>query len=100
VADEASHYLERLSTELDTTTTPAVPLDVRPTSPAPQRNAVKPEAIPMEAKSLLATWVLTEPSERPSVGNRNELLAAEFGVSTRTIRRWATAADEWADAIA
>jgi hypothetical protein len=94
VADEASHYLERLSTELDATTTPAVPLDVRPVSPAPSRNEVKPESVPDRAKVYLAAWSLTEPGRRPTATDRNTLLATEFGVSTRTVRRWATALDE------
>jgi hypothetical protein len=93
VADEAQSYLDRLSTELDASTTPAHPIEVNPVSPAPRTSEVKPEAIPAEAKIMLAHWSLTGPDRRPTATDRNELLAAEFGVSTRTVRRWAKSID-------
>jgi hypothetical protein len=88
VADEATHYLERLAGTLDNSTTAA-----HPVSPAPMTNTVKPESVPEDARQALLAWALAEPAERPSAKDRNEILAAEHGVSTRTVRRWATALD-------
>jgi hypothetical protein len=88
VADEATHYLERLAGTLDNSTTAA-----HPVSPAPMTNTVKPESVPGDAKVFLTSWALADEALRPSAKDRNEILAAEFGVSTRTIRRWAGALD-------
>jgi hypothetical protein len=89
LADEATSYLERLAGELDSATTAA-----HPVSPAPMSNTVKPESIPGAAKDALFAWALADEVTRPTAKDRNELLAAEFGVSTRTVRRWATALGE------
>jgi hypothetical protein len=89
VADEAQHYLDRLSTELDTTTTPATPVQaVRVSS-----NEVRPDSVPAAAVDYLMTWraAFAGGQDVPSPGQVDTLLATEFGVQPRTVRRWRTA---------
>jgi hypothetical protein len=87
LADEAQHYLARLSTVLDASTTPATPVQaIRPAS-----NEVKPESIPADAVDYLSTWKATDPNVRPAAGQVDMLLASELGVQPRTVRRWRTA---------
>ncbi len=89
IADEASDYLARLSADLDSTTTPAHPLqveNVRPVSPAGPRAAVKLESIPAEARLLWVAWLSSE--DRPSLTDACEVMAGAFDCSSRTARRW------------
>lgn len=83
------HWLERLSSDLDSTTTPAVPVSGIPVSPAAASNrTAKSESIPADAQIYLAAWLHSDPSERPTAKDVDALLAGEFGRSTRTTRRW------------
>jgi hypothetical protein len=83
LADEATSYLERLSGELESGTTAAYPV-----SPAPMTNTVKPESIPEDARDAIWAWHFALVAERPTAKVRDVLLAEEYGVSTRTARRW------------
>lgn len=83
VADEAQHYLARLSATLDSTTTAA-----HPVSPAPLSNAVKPESVPADAADLIMAWATADPTERPAVGQADQLVAAAMSREPRTARRW------------
>lgn len=87
VADEAQHYLDRLSAELDATTTPAHPIEVNPVSPAPRSNEIKPESVPAGAAEMIYAWAASGPL-RPTPGDADALVAGAHGVSTRTARRW------------
>jgi hypothetical protein len=87
VADEAQHYLDRVARDLDPSTTPATPVQaVRFSS-----NEVRPDSVPADAQAYLGAWMLTDASDRPSPGQVDTLLASEFGVQPRTVRRWRTA---------
>jgi len=89
VADEAQHYLDRLSTELDPSTTPATPVQaVRFSS-----NEVRPDSVPTDAVDYLTAWKDASLAglATPSPGQVDTLLATEFGVQPRTVRRWRTA---------
>jgi len=89
LADEAQHYLDRLSTELDPSTTPATPVQaVRVSS-----NEVRPDSVPADAVDYLMTWraALAGGQDVPSPGQVDTLLATEFNVQPRTVRRWRTA---------
>jgi hypothetical protein len=90
IADEATSYLERLAGTLDSETTPAHPIDVRPVS-APPSNAVKPESVPADAADLIMAWMIADLGARPTQTQVNEALAAQFEVSPRTARRWVSA---------
>jgi hypothetical protein len=89
VADEAQHYLDRLANDLDTTTTPAVPVRATRVS----SNEVRPDSVPVDAQAYLSIWASAtqEGRDTPSPGQVDTLLAAEFGVQPRTVRRWRTA---------
>jgi hypothetical protein len=89
VADEAQHYLDRLANDLDSTTTPATPVQaVRVSS-----NEVRPDSVPVDAVDYLMTWraALAGGQDVPSPGQVDTLLATEFNVQPRTVRRWRTA---------
>lgn len=83
VADEVQSYLDRLSAELDSTTTVAHPI-----SPAPMSNAVRPESVPADAADLIMAWATADPAERPAVGQADQLVAAAMSREPRTARRW------------
>jgi hypothetical protein len=85
LADEAQSYLDRLGAELDATTTAA-----HPVSPAPLTNTVKPESVPDEAARLILAWGVADRAVRPREGQADALIAAEFGVTPRSARRWRT----------
>jgi hypothetical protein len=93
VADEARTWLDTLAETTSGETTAAFPV-----SPAPMSNTVKPEAVPAEAREALEMWTAASPAERPTAKVRNEILASAHNVSTRTIRRWASALGESATA--
>jgi len=83
LAQEAEHYLSRLSRELDSTTTPAVPVvtaELPQRRPAPRAKAPEPELT-----EVLTAWDAAGRPMRP--GEVDRLLAAYYGVSERTIRR-------------
>lgn len=64
---------------------------IAPVSPAPalaRSNEVKPESVPAEAAALSLAWERTAKADRPTAADRNALLAAAYGVSPRTARRW------------
>lgn len=89
VADEAQSYLDRLSTELDSSTTMAAPVSGIPVSPAAASNRVaKPETIPAGVRDLILAWINAPESERPAASQVDAFLAAECTVSPRTARRW------------
>lgn len=87
--DTLPSWLDGLADRVDSTTTPAVPLDIIPVSGAGRgSNEIKPESVPAEARDALLAWRDSTSLDRPSPGQRNELVAAAYGVSTRTARRW------------
>jgi hypothetical protein len=81
---EDRHYLDRLAVELDS----PEPVSAVPVSPAPRSNEVKPESVPADAADLILAWTQSDPATRPSAGDVDILLAAEFVRQPRTIRRW------------
>lgn len=85
LAGEAQHYLDRLSAELDASTTPAALI---PVSPAPRSNEIKPESVPADAADMIMTWAKADAAERPAHGQVDAIVAGAHGVSTRTARRW------------
>ncbi len=83
---------DRLDTVLDDSTTPAMPVDIRPLSPAgPAAPRVSPERVPDTAVAMLQAWTDADPTVRPSLGQVDALIAADHGVATRTARGWRTA---------
>jgi hypothetical protein len=89
--DEATGYLDRLATELDSTTTPAAPMDVHPVSGPPalaRSNEVKPETVPDEIAFWIKAWEATDSPDRMKLKDLYEWLAGETGRSVRTIRRY------------
>lgn len=93
--DADQSYLDRLATELDS----PEPVSAVPVSPAPRSSEVRPESVPADAAGLIMAWmdtpngVMVEDSGRvsfgrPRAGHVDEILAPEFGVTPRTIRRW------------
>jgi hypothetical protein len=87
VADEATHYLERLAGELDASTTPAAPIEVTSVGPAvPAR--VRPESVPETARELIQAWASAPAKDRPRAGQADEAVAAVHSVSPRTARGW------------
>lgn len=80
LASETEHWLDRLAGQLDTSTTPPVPV----VSGEPAKRA----KLTAEQDDEL-TWLVSAAAESGaySTGQINELLAGWFGVSTRTIRR-------------
>lgn len=84
VADEAQHYLSRLATELDSSTTPAAPIEVNSTTPA----RVRPESVPDTARELIQAWAQAPAKDRPRPGQADEAVAVVHNVSTRTARGW------------
>jgi len=98
VADEASDWLAGLATRVDSTTTPAVPVTVRPVSGSPalaRSNEIKPESVRKDVAVLIKAWDTADILERPSLKDMCELLSSSEGVSTRTIRRWRDALRYW-----
>lgn len=83
--DEGS-YLDRLAAEFDRDS--PEPVSAVPVSPAPRSNEVKPESVPADAADLILAWTQSDPATRPSAGDVDVLLAAEFVRQPRTIRRW------------
>jgi hypothetical protein len=89
MATEARTWLDTLaSTALDTSTTPAFPLEIIPVSPAPRSNEVKAESVPASAQVLIWAWADADEADRPTPGQADALVAAEHEVSPRTARRW------------
>jgi hypothetical protein len=75
----------RLTDEMDSS---VAPVSAVPVSPAPRSNEVKPESVPADAADLILAWTQADPATRPSAGDVDMLLAAEFDRQPRTIRRW------------
>lgn len=89
IASEARTWLDTLeAATLDSTTTPAFPVEVVPVSPAPRSNEVKPESVPTDAADLIRAWAAADPAERPAPGQADKLVGAELGRDHRTARRW------------
>jgi hypothetical protein len=87
LASETEGYLARLATQLDSTTTPAVPVISGHTEPLPRRRpASEGQGVTDEARALIRAWALSP--DRPAKGQADEALAAYFNVTTRTARRW------------
>lgn len=87
---EDQAMLDAFERDMDGLDTMGRALDI-PVSPAPslaRSNEIKPESVPGDAIVLFSAWAGTPKSDRPTAAVRNELVAAEFGVSTRTARRW------------
>jgi len=80
----------RLSTSLDSATTPPVPIiPGKPVVKAPAAtNEVRPSAVPDEARAYLLAWAIADEDVRPGTGELEAILAGHFGVAPRTIRRW------------
>lgn len=81
---EDQSYLDRLAIELDS----PEPVSAVPVSPAPRSSEVKPESVPADAADLIMAWSGADRMTRPRAGHVDEILAPEFGVTPRTIRRW------------
>jgi hypothetical protein len=81
---EPGGWLARLTDEMDSS---VAPVSAVPVSPAPRSNEVKPESVPADAADLIMAW-MQGGLHRPSAGDVDMLLAAEFGRQPRTIRRW------------
>lgn len=69
------------------------PMSAVPVSPASSSNVVRAESVPADAQDYLAAWTLARASGQdvPRPGEVDALLAGEFDVQPRTIRRWRTA---------
>lgn len=76
------HWLERLGAELDSTTTPAVPVL---TAELPQRRRQAVRGVVNEAEALELASIGREHGLK--AGEIAELLAGHYGVSARTVRR-------------
>jgi hypothetical protein len=88
VADEARTWLDSLADAgLDTSTTPAHPIEINPVSPAPS-NTVKPENVPADAADMILAWRAADPEARPLPGEVDRLVASAMDVHPRTARRW------------
>jgi hypothetical protein len=83
VADEAQHYLKRLSTVLDVTTTPAVPVQAGRVV-----TRINPASVPADAAKQIMAWLVAPYTVRPRAGQVDEAIAAQFEVSPRTARGW------------
>lgn len=73
--------------------------DAVPVSPAPalaRSNEIKPESVPDEAKTYFWAYDTTPRGVRPTKTDMYALIGAEFGISTRSARRWYDAVTETA----
>jgi hypothetical protein len=86
--------MEALAAEMDAPTSPAAPVDIQPISPPPalaRSNEVKLESVPEDVALLIKEWGQADSEARPTAKDMAEILAGEFGRSSRTIRRWRAA---------
>ena len=84
-------WLDRLASDLDSTTTPAVPI-IAGHLDTPATSRVNVDSIPNMAKMTIWAW-LTAPAEDRALkaGELDKAIAEANGVSTRTARGWRAA---------
>lgn len=87
LADEASNYLARLSTSMDSATTPAYRIESTPT-PGPKRvGATRRDSAAIDADEALILAMTGASQSDYNLGEISELVGGHYGVSGRTIRR-------------